>query len=93
MQYIVVVTVDLMKTSQVIKTGPTPSDVLHNQVMGRALLKKCCDIMMEKFRIQQLSWVVQPCAWPQQQEDMIKIRSVTMVTSHALIDSNVNCIH
>ena len=74
MQYIVVVTVDLMKTSQVIQTGPTPSDVMHNQVMGRALLKKCCNILLEKFWLQQLPWLVQPCTWPQQQEEMIKIR-------------------
>ena len=74
MQYIVVVTVDLMKTSQVIQTGPTPSDVLHNQVMSRGLLNKCCSILAERFRLQQLPWIVQPCTWPQQQEEMIKIR-------------------
>ena len=74
MQYIVVVTVDLMKTSQVIQTGPTPSDVLHNQAMGRVLLRKCCDVLMQKFQSQQLPWNVYPCTWPQQQEEMIKIR-------------------
>ena len=68
------VTVDLMKTSQVTQTGPSPSDVLHNQVMGRALLKKCCDILVQKFQAQQLLWNVYPCTWSQQEEEMIKIR-------------------
>jgi len=74
MHYIAVVTVDLMKTSQVIQTGPSPSDVLQNQVMGRALLKRCCDILVGSFQMQKLPWVVQPCTWSQQQEEMIKIR-------------------
>ena len=74
MQYIVVVTVDLMRTSQVMQTGPSPSDVLQNQLMGRALLRKCCEALLEKFQTHQLPWSVYPCTWPQQQEEMIKTR-------------------
>ena len=74
MQYVVVVTVDLMRTSQVMQTGPSPSDVLHNQLMGRALLRKCCEALFEKFQTYQLPWNVYPCTWPQQQEEMIKTR-------------------
>lgn len=74
MQYVVVVTVDLMKTSQVIQTGPSPSDVIQYQVMGRALLKRCCDILAGTFHMQKLPWIVQPCTWSQQQEEKIKTR-------------------
>lgn len=74
MEYILVVTVDLLKTCQVMKVSPSPSDILHNHVASRSLLKRSCDVLLELFRSEQLPWMVWPCTWSQLQEENIQIR-------------------
>jgi len=73
-EYLVVVTVDLLKTCQVMQVSPSPSEILHNHVASRGLLKRSCDVLLEQFRSEQLPWVVQPCTWSQSQEESIQIR-------------------